>query len=62
MFYSQEANGGITLPFAVLLPDAMHLSVESIRDTDGVVVIVACATGETAACPAGRNALWSVSQ
>jgi len=38
-------------PLPVLLPDATRLSVESIRDTDGVVVIVACATGETAACP-----------
>lgn len=37
-------------PLPVLLPDSA-LSVESVRDTDGVVVIVACATAETAACP-----------
>jgi transposase len=38
-------------PLPVLLPDSARLSVESVRDADGVIVIVACATGETAACP-----------
>ena len=38
-------------PLPVLLPDATRLTVESIRDTGGVVIIVACATGETATCP-----------
>jgi transposase len=38
-------------PLPVLLPDSARLSVESVRDTDGAIVIVACATGATAACP-----------
>src|ERR1035441_255644 len=36
----------------VLLPDSAHLSVESVRRTEGAIVIGACSTGETATCPA----------
>jgi transposase len=35
----------------VLLPDSAHLTVESVRQTEDTIVINACSTGETAACP-----------
>jgi transposase len=35
----------------VLLPDSARLSVESVRQTEGAIVIGACSTAETAACP-----------
>jgi transposase len=38
-------------PLPVLLPDPARVSVERIQLAEGVVVIVACATGETATCP-----------
>src|SRR4030095_84959 len=38
-------------PLPVLLPDPARLGVESVRDTEGAIVIVACAIGETSACP-----------
>ncbi len=38
-------------PLPVLLPDSVRISVESVRNTEGAIVIVACATGETAVCP-----------
>src|ERR1035437_4797866 len=36
----------------VLLPDSARLSVESVRQTEGAIVIGACSTAETATCPA----------
>jgi transposase len=38
-------------PLPVLLPDPAHVSVDSVQLTEGVVVIVAGASGETAICP-----------
>ena len=35
----------------VLLPDSARLGVESVQGADGAIVIVACAIGETSACP-----------
>lgn len=38
-------------PLPVMLPDPARVSVDSVQLTEGVVVIVAGATGETATCP-----------
>ena len=38
-------------PLPVLLPDNARLYVESVRPAGDAIVIVACATGDTAACP-----------
>jgi transposase len=38
-------------PLPVLLPDSARLSVESIRNIDGAIIILASAAGRTAGCP-----------
>jgi transposase len=38
-------------PLPVLLPDNARLDVKGVHHTDNAIVIVACATGDTASCP-----------